>query len=83
MSLRSKVCIDGLINNSDHKAFKQPLPEYKKGETSKAAKKNHDAKIIYAYTDIDNVIGMLDPIESLCMTSPNDDNQPNYDAEDE
>ena len=70
-----KVFTDGLTKNVDHKAFKQPLPKYDKGETSKANKKNHNAKISYAYADIDNVIGMLEPIEYLCMESPSDKNQ--------
>ena len=79
-----KVVTDGLVKNSDHKAFKQPLPEYEKGESSKAAaKKNHDAKISYAYANTDNVIGMLEPVEYICMASSNNDNWLNYDAEDE
>ena len=78
-----KVVTDGLVKNADHKAFKQPLAEYKKGESSKAAKKNHDAKISYAYADTDNVIGMLEPIEYVCIASPNNDNWPTYNAKDE
>ncbi len=79
-----KVVIDGLVKNTDHKAFQKPLPKYEKGETSRvAAKKNHDAKISYAYADTDNVISMLEPIEYVCMTSSNNENWPNYDAEDE
>ena len=72
----SKVVIDGLIKNVDHKDFKQPLLEYEKGETSKAPKKNHYTKISYAYANTDNVIGMLEPIEYLCMASSNDENRP-------
>ena len=79
-----KVVTDGLVKNADHKAFKQPLPKYERGESSKAAtKKNHDAKISYAYTDTDNVIGMLEPVEYICMARSNNDNWPNYDAGDE
>ena len=79
-----KVVTDGLVKNVDHKAFKQPLPEYEKGESSKvAAKKNHDTKISYAYTNTDNVIGMFKPVEYICMASSNNDNWPNYDVEDE
>ena len=48
-----------------------------------ATKNNHDTKISYAYTDTNNVIGMLDPVEYICMASPNNDNWPNYDVEDE
>ena len=79
-----KVVIDGLVKNADHKAFKQPLPKYEKGESSKVAtKKNHDAKISYAYVDTNNVIGMLELVEYICMASSNNDNWPNYDPEDE
>ncbi len=69
---KCKVIIDGLTKNADHKAFKQPLPEYDSGGTSKANKKNHAANISYAYAD--NVIGMLEPVEYLCMKSPTGNN---------
>ena len=69
-----KVSMDGLTKNVDHKAFKQPLPEYDQSETSKANKKNCVANISYAYADANNVIGMLEPIEYLCMTSLSDNN---------
>ena len=79
-----KVVTDGLVKNADHRAFKQPLLEYEKGESSKAvAKKNHDAKTSYAYANIDKVIGILEPIEYICMASSNNDNWLNYDVEDE
>ena len=84
----SNVVTNGLVRNANHKAFKQPLLEYKKGETSKATKKNHDAKISYAYASAEKFIGMLEPIEYLCMISPNDnqlnsDVEPNSNVEDE
>lgn len=78
-----KVVTDGLVKIFDHKAFKKPLPEYEKVESSKATKNNHDAKISYAYADTDNVISILEPIEYICMASLNNDNWPNYDFEDE
>ena len=79
-----KVVIDGLVKNVDHKAFKQPLPKYEKGESSKAAaKKNHDAKINYTYANTDNLIAMLEPVEYICMASSDNEKCPNYDAEDE
>ena len=78
-----KVVIDGLVKNANHKAFKQPLPKYEKGETSKAAKKNHDAKISYSYANKDKIIDMLEPVEYVCMASPNNEKWPNYDVEDE
>ena len=57
------------------KLLSNPLPKYDKGETSKENKKNHDAKISYAYADTDNVIAMLEPVEYLCMASPSNNNQ--------
>lgn len=62
---------------------KKPLLEYEKGETSKSTKNNHDSKIKYAYADVKNLIGMLESIEYLCIASPHDDNQHNYDVDDE
>ena len=57
------VLIDGLVKNLDYKAFKTPLPEYDMGESSKANKKNHAAKINYMYARNENVIKMLESIE--------------------
>ena len=67
--------MDGLIKNSDHKAFKEPLPKYNQGESLKTntnlGTKNHDAKINYTYANTDNLIAMLEPIcESVNMTRP-------------
>ena len=45
-------------------------------------KKNHNIKINYTYTNIDNVINMLELIESVCMMSPKYDKEPNYDIDD-
>ena len=78
-----KVFIDGLVKYSIHKSFKQPYPDYGKGELSHANKKNHDAKINYAYANIDNVINMIELVKYLCMMSSNAENQPNCDVEDE
>lgn len=54
-----KVVTYGLVKNFDHKYFKQLLPEYEKGESSKVNKKNHDAKINYTYADTKNIINMI------------------------
>lgn len=73
---QGKVVTDGLVKNSNHKDFKQPLPEYEKGETSKANKKGNDTKVSYAYTNTDNVINMIEPIsESIYMMGPKFDEE--------
>ena len=41
------VLTNGLVKNFDHKAFKTPLPDYDKSESSQVDKKNHDVKIHY------------------------------------
>ena len=64
------MLIDGLVKNLDHKAFKTPLPEYEKGESSQANKKNHDAKIHYTYATNDNVINMIELVERVLMMRP-------------
>lgn len=64
----------GLFKRIDHKAFKQPLPEYEKGKFSKIHKNNHHAKINYTYTNTNNFIHMIVPIEYLCMMGPNSEN---------
>lgn len=51
-----KLEIHGLKTNVDHKAFKEPLPKYDKGETSKP--KDCKVAINYTYTSIENVINM-------------------------
>ena len=61
---------DGLVKNSNHEAFKTPLPDYDKGESSQANKKNHDAKIYYTYAMNDNVINMVKPVERVIMMRP-------------
>ena len=58
---------DGLVKNIDHKAFKTPLPDYDKGESSQANKKNHNVEIHYTYATNDNVINMVEPVESIFM----------------
>ena len=54
------LVVDRHHKNSDHKAFKEPFPPYKKGETSKTKPNN---KINYAYTKDDNVINMIEPVD--------------------
>lgn len=54
-----KFFVDGLVNNYDHKAFKEPLPKYDKGEAS-TSKKDEGAKINYTYTNNSNVINMIE-----------------------
>ena len=61
---------NGLVENSNHKAFKTSLPDYDKGESSQVDKKNHGAKIYYTYTTNDNVINMVKPVEILFMMRP-------------
>ena len=46
--------------NIDHKAFKEPLSSYDKGECSKS--KSHN-KVNYTYSNDDNVINMVEPID--------------------
>ncbi len=75
-----KVVTDGPVKKLDHKAFKQPLQEYEKVQSSKIHEKNHDEKINYTYANIDNVINMIEPIEYLCMMGPNSDKESNYDT---
>lgn len=72
------VLVDSLVKNYDHKAFKTPLPDYKKGESSQANKKNHDAKINYTYTDSENMINMLEPVESVFMMRSQGNNDTNH-----
>ena len=51
------------------------------GETSNNNKKNHDAKINYAYANIDNVINMIKPIsESVHMMGLNFSEEQSYDT---
>ena len=73
------VLIDGPVKNSNHKAFKTPLPEYDKGESLQASKKNYDAKIHYTYVTNDNVINMIKPIEDVFMMRLQKDDDANYD----
>lgn len=74
-----KFITDGLAQNSDHNAFKQPLLEYEKWESSKVNKKNYDAKVNYTYTNTD----IIEPIEYLCMMDPKFHKEPSYDIDDE
>ena len=77
-----KAFTDGLTKNYDHQTFKQPLPNYQKGESSQAQKKNHDAKINYTYAYMDNVINMLEPIEYVYILGPKFDWGFNYNTDD-
>ena len=70
---------NGLVKNYDHKAFKTPLIEYEKLESSQVQKKNHDAKINYNYANNENVINMLEPVESIFMMRPKENVDTNYD----
>jgi hypothetical protein len=53
------LVVDGHHKNSDHKAFKEPFPPYKKGETSKPKPNN---KVNYTYSNYDNIINMVEPM---------------------
>ena len=64
--------MDGLIKILDYKALKEPLPKNTQGESSNTNtniwKKNHDAKINYTYTNANNLLFVLEPInESVNM----------------
>ncbi|WP_044909002.1 hypothetical protein, partial [[Clostridium] innocuum] len=72
------ISTDGLTKNSDHTAFKDPLPKHDKGETSQTHKKNHDAKINYTYPSNTPVINMVEPVESVLMMRSQDDNKVNH-----
>ena len=61
---------NGLVKNSNHKAFKTPLHNYDKCESSQADKKNHSAKIHYNYATNDNVTNMVKPVERVFMMRP-------------
>ena len=52
--------MDGHNKNIDHKAFKEPFPSYDKGESSKSKPNN---KVNYTYSNNDNVINMVEPID--------------------
>ena len=52
--------MDGHNKNADHKAFKEPFLTYDKGECSKA--QTHH-KINYTYSNDDNVINMVEPVD--------------------
>lgn len=56
-----KLEIDGLKTNAGHKVFKEPLPKYDKGETSKP--KDGKAAINYTYMSAENVINMLEVVD--------------------
>ena len=73
------VLTDDLVKNSDNKAFKTPLPEYEKGESSRVQKKSHDAKINYTYANSNNVINMLELIESVFTMRLQDEKYSNHD----
>lgn len=47
--------------NSDHKVFKDPLPTYEQGDSSRS---KEGAKINYTYFNNDNVIHMIEPTRS-------------------
>ena len=74
------ILTNGLVKFFDHKAFKTPLLEYEKRESSQAQEKNHDAKINYTYANTNNVINMLEPIESVFMMRSQDDKNSNHDT---
>lgn len=79
-----KVITYILANDSDHKAFKDPIPKYEKGETSNNKNKSHDAKINYTQANTNNVINVIEPINgSVYMMGPKFDEKPNYDNNDE
>lgn len=56
-----KLQVDGLNNNSDHMAFKEPFPKYNKGETSKS--KNGKDEMNYTYMNAKNVTNILEVVE--------------------
>lgn len=53
--------MDGLNSNANHMAFKEPLPKYDKGESSKP--KNGKVEINYTYMNAENVVNMLELVE--------------------
>lgn len=55
----SKIVVGNHTTNADHKAFKEPLPSYEQGGSSKS---KGDAKVNYAYMNDDNVINMIESI---------------------
>ncbi len=55
-----ELVVDGHNKNSDHKVFKEPFPAYEKGETSKPEPYN---KVNYMYSNDENVIHMVEPID--------------------
>lgn len=52
-----KIVIGNHTTNVDHKAFKDPLPSYEQGDSSKSKR---GAKVNYTYTNNDNVINMIE-----------------------
>lgn len=51
-----KVVVGNHPTNADHKAFKDPLPTYEQGDSSKT---KGGAKVNYAYASQDNIINMI------------------------
>lgn len=49
------------MTNSNKKTFKDPLPTYEQGDSSKS---KGGAKINYTYTNNDNIINMLESSQS-------------------
>ena len=72
--------MDGLVKNLDHKAFKTPLSKYDKGESSQTRKNNHDVKIDYTYATNNNVINMIELVESMLMMKPQRDEEAKRDV---
>ena len=60
-----KLIIDVVshANNDDHQAYKDPLPKYEKGESSKNGKPQINYSYSnqnYGYSNADNVINMVE-----------------------
>lgn len=52
-----KIVIGNHTTNADHKAFKDPLPIYEQGDSSKS---KGGSKVNYTYTNNDNMINMVE-----------------------
>lgn len=53
----SKIVVGNHATNVDHKAFKDPLPSYEQGDSSKS---KEVAKVNYTYANNENVINMIE-----------------------
>lgn len=56
-----KIVIGNHMTNVDHKAFKDPLPTYEQGDSSKSKGR---AKFICTYANNDNMINMIESSQS-------------------